>query len=317
MEHEVVIQLPAELVQPALADATLLARCVPGLSTDASDAAERRTAAKRSAASGPEEINGRLRVRIGGSTITYRGVVSLIRSGGTGVLTAFAEGQEVRGEGEVVATLRLRVEPPATDGASSTVLRFSGDLTPGGRLAEFDGEALAVAGRRLLDRFAHALTAELKGAPTLTVVPDDRDEDESREEDGDQLPDDLFADDLSDLIAFSPETPAEPDAGNGEAQESEGTSEPVEPAARMDLPYGYPRAIEEPFSPTTRWAARSAAASSVARPRRSTTPRRAAATPRRCRPAAPGPGPPAAGTATSRAPRRWPPGCRDGSAHPG
>ncbi|MDH6120078.1 carbon monoxide dehydrogenase subunit G [Kitasatospora sp. GAS204A] len=249
MEHEVVIQLPAELVQPALADATLLARCVPGLSTDASDAAERRTAAKRSAASGPEEINGRLRVRIGGSTITYRGVVSLIRSGGTGVLTAFAEGQEVRGEGEVVATLRLRVEPPATDGASSTVLRFSGDLTPGGRLAEFDGEALAVAGRRLLDRFAHALTAELKGAPTLTVVPDDRDEDESREEDGDQLPDDLFADDLSDLIAFSPETPAEPDAGNGEAPESEGTSEPVEPAARMDLPYGYPRAVEEPFSP--------------------------------------------------------------------
>ncbi|WP_329566177.1 hypothetical protein [Kitasatospora sp. NBC_01266] len=255
MEHEVVIQLPAELVQPALADPALLARCVPGLSTDASDTPERRTAAKRSAATGPEEINGRLRVRIGGSTITYRGVVSLIRSGGSGVLTAFAEGQEARGDGEVVATLRLRVEPTGTGDEAATVLRFSGDLTPGGRLAELDEEALAVAGRRLLDRFAAALGAELKGTPVLTVVPDDerdddgRDEREEDEEDGDELPDDLFADDLSDLIAFSPEPPAEPDTDGDQAPQTEGDPDTAEPAARLDVPYGYPRSVEEPLSP--------------------------------------------------------------------
>lgn len=322
MEHEVVIQLPAELVQPALADPALLARCVPGLSTDASDTPERRTAAKRSAATGPEEINGRLRVRIGGSTITYRGVVSLIRSGGSGVLTAFAEGQEARGDGEVVATLRLRVEPTGTGDEAATVLRFSGDLTPGGRLAELDEEALAVAGRRLLDRFAAALGAELKGTPVLTVVPDDerdddgRDEREEDEEDGDELPDDLFADDLSDLIAFSPSPPPSRTPTATRPRRPRATPTPPSPPPASTSPTAT-RAPSRSRSPEDILAARSAAASSAAPPRRSTTPRRAAATPRRCPPAAPAPGPPAAGTATSRPPRRWPPGCRGGSARPG
>ncbi|WP_327067924.1 hypothetical protein OG500_19470 [Kitasatospora sp. NBC_01250] len=284
MEHEVVIQLPAELVQPALADPALLARCVPGLSTDASDAPERRTGAKRSATGGPEEINGRLRLRIGGSTITYRGVVSLIRSGGSGLLTAFLEGQEARGDGEVLATVRLRVEP---DGADGALLRFSGDLTPGGRLAEIDDETLATTGQRLLDRFAAALAVELGGAhaPILTVVPDEEgdesdqapaaadDADSGAASDEppaatpgsgshdipDELPDDLFADDLSGLIAFSSPDADEPleagAAGSEEASEpAEGepadpdtAAEPLDPAARLEVPYGYPRAVEDPL----------------------------------------------------------------------
>ncbi|MCX4747576.1 hypothetical protein OG455_18980 [Kitasatospora sp. NBC_01287] len=257
MEHEVVIQLPAELVQPALADPVLLARCVPGLSTDASDTTERRTSAKRAAQAGPEELTGRLRLRIPGSTITYRGTVSLIRSGGAGVLTAFLEGQEARGDGEATATLRLRVE---ADGAERTVLRFSGDLTAGGRLAEADAETLDALGCRLLDRFATALAAELNGTPVLSVVPDDEgtrsggDEDapaqdeqptdeqltDGRLTDDDELPDDLFADDLSDLIAFSPEEPPAPELpARPEEPES------AEPAARADAPHGYPRAVED------------------------------------------------------------------------
>ncbi|MFF7637082.1 CoxG family protein [Kitasatospora sp. NPDC008050] len=279
MEHEVVIQLPAELVQPALADPALLARCVPGLSTDASDAPERRTGAKRPATDGPEEINGRLRLRIGGSTITYRGVVSLIRSGGSGVLTAFLEGQEARGDGEVLATVRLRVE---TDGADGVLLRFSGDLTPGGRLAEIDDETLATTGRRLLDRFAAALAVELGGAhaPILTVVPDEEadesDQPPAEDTDGpttpddtprarshdipDELPDDLFSDDLSGLIAFSSPDSAEPLEAVEAAGSDEGTepdeaapsdpdtgAEPLDPAARLEVPYGYPRAVEDPL----------------------------------------------------------------------
>lgn len=246
MEHEVVIQLPAELVQPALADPALLARCVPGLSTDASDAPERRTGTKRSDPSAPEEINGRLRLRIGGSTITYRGVISLIRSGGSGVLTAFLEGQEARGEGEVLATVRLRVE---SDGAEATVLRFSGDLTPGGRLAELEAETLAATGRRLLDRFAATLAVELGGAhaPILTVVPDEETDDGaedavvgSESADGvdelpDELPDDLFSDDLSGLIAFSsPEFPEAPEPA--QSAETAGPPGPPDPTTRRPSP---------------------------------------------------------------------------------
>lgn len=128
MEHEVVIPLPAELVLHALDDAALLARCLPGLSTEASDAPG---PAGRRPAGGPPEITGRLKLRIGSSTITYRGVISLIRSGAAGVVTAFVEGQEARGDGEVTATLRIAVtpEPDAASEGEAARLRFTGDLT--------------------------------------------------------------------------------------------------------------------------------------------------------------------------------------------
>ncbi|MFI9269927.1 carbon monoxide dehydrogenase [Kitasatospora sp. NPDC052896] len=272
MEHEVVVPLSAELVQHALQDPALLARCVPGLSVDADDTEGRPAGGRRggkggasgTAAAGPEEINGRLRVRIGGSTITYRGVISLIRSGGSGVLTAFVEGQEARGEGEVTATVRLKV---AEDGAERAVLRFSGDLTPGGRLTEFDEEALALAGRRLLDRFVGALTAEaepgerpagLTVVADLTVETDDEAgteagteteggtevegaaADQQRAGDEEPLPDDLFADDLSDLIAFS----APEDFGLEAEPEQPAGAEP-EPGERLDVPYGDPLSPED------------------------------------------------------------------------
>ncbi|MDH6137859.1 carbon monoxide dehydrogenase subunit G [Kitasatospora sp. MAA4] len=254
MEHEVVVPLPAALVHRALQDPALLARCVPGLSTDAAEPTDARTARREGGGTAPEEINGRLRLRIGSSTITYRGVVSLIRSGAAGVLTAFAEGQEARGDGEVTATVRISVEE---DGDDRTVLRFRGDLTPGGRLAEFDAEALALAGRRLLDRFAAALAAdgstesaaeeaEETAARPLEFRP--------RAEQDDELPDDLFADDLSDLISFSDSESfglaAEPEslddlAGTAAAAEALGAGHGTE---SVDAPYGY-QPGGDPLSP--------------------------------------------------------------------
>ncbi|GJF29060.1 hypothetical protein KNE206_17600 [Kitasatospora sp. NE20-6] len=147
MEHEVVVPLPATVVRQALQDRELLARCIPGLSTDAA------------AAGAPAgQIDGRLKLRIGGSTITYRGSLSLIE-GREGVLTALAEGQEARGSGEVTATVRLGVQ----EHADGSLLRFSADLSADGRLAELPGESLDTAGRRLLDRFAADLAGELTG----------------------------------------------------------------------------------------------------------------------------------------------------------
>ncbi|MFB8235233.1 hypothetical protein ACFC58_01630 [Kitasatospora purpeofusca] len=146
MEHEVVVPMPAGQVRQALQDPALLARSVPGLSTEPA-----------AVGSGPaEEIGGRLKLRIGTSTITYKGVLSLIE-GREGVLTAFAEGQEARGSGEATATVRISVAEGAEEGTA--VVRFTGDLSATGRLTEFDGETLDAAGRRLLDRFATALTS--------------------------------------------------------------------------------------------------------------------------------------------------------------
>ncbi|WP_425337771.1 SRPBCC family protein [Streptomyces novaecaesareae] len=193
-EHEVVVPMSAELVRQALQDPALLARSVPGLSTEPA-----------AVGGGPaEEIGGRLKLRIGGSTITYKGVLSLIE-GREGVLTVLAEGEEARGSGEATATVRVSVADGAEDGTA--VIRFTGDLSATGRLTEFDEETLAATGRRLLDRFAAALVAP-EGEP-------EQDEDAEAgaetgtdagvifiEERQDQPGDDLD-DDLSDLIAFS------------------------------------------------------------------------------------------------------------------
>ncbi|MFF7994113.1 CoxG family protein [Kitasatospora xanthocidica] len=191
MEHEVVVPMSAELVRQALQDPALLARSVPGLSTEPA-----------AVGGGPaEEIGGRLKLRIGGSTITYKGVLSLIEGRG-GVLTVLAEGEEARGSGEATATVRVSVVDGAEDGTA--VIRFTGDLSATGRLTEFDEETLDGTGRRLLDRFAAALVApegeqeqeqdDDSGAPTAAVV---------FIEDRQDQPGDDLDDDLSDLIAFS------------------------------------------------------------------------------------------------------------------
>ncbi|MEU9045098.1 MULTISPECIES: hypothetical protein [unclassified Kitasatospora] len=196
MEHEVVVPMSAELVRQALQDPALLARSVPGLSTEPA-----------AVGGGPaEEISGRLKLRIGSSTITYKGVLSLI-GGREGVLTVLAEGQEARGSGEATATVRVSVADGAEDGTA--VIRFTGDLSATGRLTEFDGESLDATGRRLLDRFAAALVA-----PEGDQEGDqEQDQDQEDAEAGtagvvfiedrlDQPGGDLD-DDLSDLIAFS------------------------------------------------------------------------------------------------------------------
>ncbi|MET8622295.1 SRPBCC family protein [Kitasatospora sp. NPDC004669] len=204
MEHEVVVPMSAELVREALQDPALLARSVPGLSTEPA-----------AVGGGPaEEIGGRLKLRIGGSTITYKGVLSLIE-GREGVLTVLAEGQEARGSGEATATVRVSVVDGAEEGTAA--IRFTGDLSATGRLTEFDAETLDAVGRRLLDRFATALTSP-EGEP----VDDDAAEDAAEDgpeaeveaengtpaevvsiEDRQDQPGDDLDDDLSDLIAFS------------------------------------------------------------------------------------------------------------------
>ncbi|MFJ6379800.1 CoxG family protein [Kitasatospora sp. NPDC092039] len=199
MEHEVVVPMSAELVRQALQDPALLARSVPGLSTEPAAVG----------AGAAEEISGRLKLRVGGSTITYKGVLSLIE-GREGVLTVLAEGEEARGSGEVTATVRVSVADGAEDGTAA--IRFTGDLSATGRLTEFDAETLDATGRRLLDRFAAALVAP-EGEQ-----PQDQDQEDAEaagsavdgaeagvvfiEERQDQPGDDLD-DDLSDLIAFS------------------------------------------------------------------------------------------------------------------
>ncbi|MGW1238393.1 SRPBCC domain-containing protein [Streptomyces bobili] len=138
MEHEVFVPVPAERLRAALADPAQVARALPGFQQDA----------------GTEPVAGRLRLRVGGHTITYRGTlrVTAREDGGYAVE---GDATEARGSGTVKLALTLGLRE--TDGAST--LRFGGTATADGRIAELPADAVDVAAVRLLDRWAENLGA--------------------------------------------------------------------------------------------------------------------------------------------------------------
>ncbi|WP_051811575.1 hypothetical protein [Kitasatospora sp. MBT63] len=223
MEHEFVVPQPVEAVRRALADQASVAGCVPGLTIVPEESSE-------------YELSARLRLRIGGSTITYGGDCGTSeRPEGyhpdeeppgaeedTGpVFRALLSAEEVRGEGLLTARVRISVH----EAPGGTLVRLSGSVEiQGGRLADIHPGVRDATGRRLLQRSAAAFAALLAEPPapagdgdeelqepTATVVYL---EDHAAERDLD--------DDLSDLISFSD---AEPPTGPGPGQPYE--PEPV------------------------------------------------------------------------------------------
>ncbi|TXS50218.1 carbon monoxide dehydrogenase [Streptomyces sp. uw30] len=136
MEHEVFVPVPAERLREVLADPVRVARAVPGLQQDA----------------GAEPVTGRLKVRVGGHTITYRGAVR-ISARDDGSYAVEGDATEARGSGSVKLALTLRVEE--ADGGST--MRFEGSASADGRVTEFSAEAVGSAVTRLLNRFGGQL----------------------------------------------------------------------------------------------------------------------------------------------------------------
>ncbi|MFG3247667.1 SRPBCC domain-containing protein [Streptomyces sp. NPDC048187] len=150
MEHEVFVPVPAERLRDVLADPLRVARAVPGLQQDA----------------GAEPVAGRLKVRIGSHSITYRGALRL--SGGEdGTYTVEGEATESRGTGEVTLALTLRVDD--ADGGST--LAFTGTATADGRVTELPPESVTSATARLLTRFAENLGTAAQAPPAAAPEP--------------------------------------------------------------------------------------------------------------------------------------------------
>ncbi|MDV5146735.1 SRPBCC domain-containing protein [Streptomyces sp. SBC-4] len=164
MEHEVFVPVPAEALRATLTDPARVVRCVPGLQRDAD------------AEAGP--LAGRLKVRVGGHTITYRGALRVVER--DGAITYEGQGTEARGKGSAELTLTV-VLTPVDEGTS---IAFTGALTAAGRLAEATDEARATAGAKLLDKFVEALAA-LAGEPEKREEEDsDSDSDSDSDDDG-------------------------------------------------------------------------------------------------------------------------------------
>jgi carbon monoxide dehydrogenase subunit G len=151
MEHEVFVPVPAETVRQTLADPGRVARCLPGWQRDAD------------ASAGP--LAGRLKFRVGGHTITYRGGLRIAER--DGAFAVEGEGTEARGAGAAKLAFMVRL----TQAEGGTALTFSGSSRIEGRLAELPADAVAQAVTRLLDRFAASL-ASLAGQPAPDAESD-------------------------------------------------------------------------------------------------------------------------------------------------
>ncbi|MEW2285176.1 SRPBCC family protein [Streptomyces sp. NPDC047841] len=138
MRHQVFVPAPAERIGAALADQARVARSVPGLQQDA----------------GAEPITGRLKLRVGGHSVTYRGTAR-VTAREDGAYAVVGDATEARGTGAVKLALTLRLAD--TEGGCTVTAEGTADAT--GRIAELPAETVAAAATRLLNRFLESLAA--------------------------------------------------------------------------------------------------------------------------------------------------------------
>ncbi|WP_416970491.1 SRPBCC family protein [Streptomyces sp. 4F14] len=154
MEQEVFVPVPAERLRAALADPAQVARAVPGLQQDA----------------GTPPIAGRLKIRVGSHTITYRGNAQ-VAAGADGTYTVRADAAEARGAGKVHLALTVAL----TETPTGTTLRFTGTARADGRIVELPQETVAAAVARLVNRFGGNLGVTGTGAGAGTdAAPEER-----------------------------------------------------------------------------------------------------------------------------------------------
>ncbi|WP_458244888.1 SRPBCC domain-containing protein [Streptomyces sp. MAI_2237] len=144
MEHEVFVPVAVQRLEETLADPARVARAVPGLQQDA----------------GAEPVSGRLKLRVGSHSVTYRGSVRITRLD-DGSYAAEGDAVEARGTGSVKLALTLRLEE--AEGGSR--LAFGGTASADGRLTELPADAVTSAVHRLLNRFAEQLAAVAEEGP--------------------------------------------------------------------------------------------------------------------------------------------------------
>ncbi|MEU1849581.1 SRPBCC domain-containing protein [Streptomyces sp. NPDC019990] len=145
MEHEVFVPVPAERLREVLDDPARVARAVPGLQQDA----------------GAEPVAGRLKIRVGSHSVTYRGAVRIFRRD-NGAYDVEGEAEESRGSGTVTLALRITLRE-AEHGAT---VAFRGTAAADGRIRDLPADQVEGAVTRLLERFAEHLA---EAAPETTT----------------------------------------------------------------------------------------------------------------------------------------------------
>ncbi|MCA2224382.1 SRPBCC family protein [Nonomuraea aurantiaca] len=157
-EHEFSVPVPVEQAWAVLLDVGRVAPCLPGASLDLFEG---------------DEFTGRMKVKVGPITVTYRGVARFENvDKDAHTLTIQASGKEARGAGTASATVKATLTP--RDGSTTVLVETSFNVT--GRPAQFGRGVMAEVGAKLIDRFAanlaQLLTEPAHEAPAVPAAPE-------------------------------------------------------------------------------------------------------------------------------------------------
>lgn len=143
LEHSFTVPVPVADAWKVLRDVERIAPCMPGATLDAVEG---------------DEFTGRVKVKVGPITVTYRGEARFIDVDEEGHrATIEAKGKEARGSGTANATVRAEL----TDRGGETDVALTTDLTVTGKPAQFGRGVMADVGAKLLGQFADCLSSEL------------------------------------------------------------------------------------------------------------------------------------------------------------
>jgi carbon monoxide dehydrogenase subunit G len=159
LDHEFTVPVPADQAWAVLLDIERIAPCMPGATLDSVDG---------------DEFTGRLKVKLGAMTITYRGSARIAsRDETTHTVSIEGTGKEARGAGTASATVQAQLH----DEGERTRVTVHTKLNVTGRPAQFGRNILSEVGGKLVGRFAGNLAEEItreepaEPAPEASVPP--------------------------------------------------------------------------------------------------------------------------------------------------
>ncbi|MFC6931879.1 SRPBCC family protein [Actinomadura yumaensis] len=145
LDHEFTVPVPVDRAWSVLLDVERVALCMPGATLDSVDG---------------EEYAGRLKVKVGAMTVTYRGTARIVAADESArTVTIEAAAKEARGPGTASATVQARLHDG--DGGTTRVTVHT-KLNVTGRPAQFGRNILSEVGAKLITRFAKALAQEIE-----------------------------------------------------------------------------------------------------------------------------------------------------------
>ncbi|MEU5883698.1 SRPBCC family protein [Spirillospora sp. NPDC047279] len=144
LDHEFTVPVPVDQAWSVLLDVERVALCMPGATLDSIDG---------------DEYSGRMKVKVGAMTITYRGTARIASADdSTHTVSIEASAKEARGSGTAAATVQARLH----DEGDTTRVTVHTKLNVTGRPAQFGRNILSEVGSKLISRFAKALAQEIE-----------------------------------------------------------------------------------------------------------------------------------------------------------